>query len=128
MPSTIRNWLQCLPGTVVLAVALFCAPDFAQASCGDYLTMHDVESVPPTQLVESPPFTCHGPLCSKQPSAPLTPVSPLVTQVIDDAQIACRMQNDARDPDSMVWFHEILFGYPIQHGDSVFHPPRLIAM
>jgi hypothetical protein len=120
----------------VLLVAAACAtPDRASAECGDYVTIlnapagstHSMPATTETGETPAPMRTpCRGPNCQGAPVRdfpPLTPVSPVGSQVKEQAQ--CLDAVDRAESQREILDRDSSSSRPIHRPTSIFHPPRL---
>lgn len=117
--------LRVAGGALLLACALACAPSRARAECGDYVHIQKGQPAAGHDANDpSPPKTpCHGPGCSKGPSAPAAPL-PAPAPTPPEAK-ACPAGYAASGDGEAGWpAPPATAGQPTRLPSAVFHPPR----
>jgi hypothetical protein len=124
--------MRCLPrlpiralAAAALVVAGFAfAPGSAAASCGDYVHVQTTSPAHNDAPVQPQP-PCHGPGCSKAPTAPPVPLTAPVPSSSETDQSSVVLESGSDDRPGSGWAAtRAADTYPIRLTSSIFHPPR----
>src|SRR6266540_2226208 len=116
---------------IVLAVAAAAlSPGRGEASCGEYVTIHDSAPAAHEQSVRqdhpaSPRQPCDGPFCSNRPAAPRSPLTtpPTDTNPSKDCT-SCAANGSESSGEARFVLEPAGHHYSAQLLTSIFHPPR----